>query len=333
MTSHLIFITGATGFIGSATALEALRAGYRLRISVRKEPQVTKLKTVLSEFADKLEFVIIPDITDRDAFSGKLDGVDYILHMASPLPHGIEKDTYFGPAIQGTTTILNEATKVPSIKKAVVTSSIAALLPLTGPPQGGVINENNDWDLSVDENGDFTGPNDAVTAFRLYHASKLLANNATWEFRERRKPPFAIVTLHPSFVYGHNLVQTTASEIKGSTNEMFWNALMTASPATLPNYVNIGDVAKAHIRALDPGVPDGSKYLLAGPSASWKDVSDTLKKYYPNEPFKLSAEAQGKSWPTDTSKAEKELGIEWRSVQQTVRELVDQNLRLRGSQL
>jgi uncharacterized protein YbjT (DUF2867 family) len=37
------FITGATGFIGSATAVEALKAGYRLRIGIRKK-------------SDKLEF-------------------------------------------------------------------------------------------------------------------------------------------------------------------------------------------------------------------------------------------------------------------------------------
>jgi nucleoside-diphosphate-sugar epimerase len=37
MSSGLIFITGATGFIGVTTADAALKAGYRLRISVRKK--------------------------------------------------------------------------------------------------------------------------------------------------------------------------------------------------------------------------------------------------------------------------------------------------------
>lgn len=44
MPSSLIFITGATGFIGSAVAFEALNAGYRLRISVRRESQIPELK-------------------------------------------------------------------------------------------------------------------------------------------------------------------------------------------------------------------------------------------------------------------------------------------------
>jgi nucleoside-diphosphate-sugar epimerase len=139
MPSGLIFITGATGFIGSAVALEALNAGYSLRISIRKESQIPKLKKVLSQFEDKIEFVVVPDITQESSFAGKLDGVDYVLHLASPLPHGTNKETYFGPALKGTTAILKEAAKVSTIKRVVITSSIAALIPVTGIPEGGVV--------------------------------------------------------------------------------------------------------------------------------------------------------------------------------------------------
>lgn len=137
MTGELIFITGATGFIGSATAVTALRAGYRLRICLRKQSK--KIEDLFSEYNRQVEYVIVPDITDESAFSGKLDGVDYVLHLASPLPHGTNKDTYFAPAVNGTTSILKEAARVPSIKKVVVTSSIAALIPVTGVPVGGFI--------------------------------------------------------------------------------------------------------------------------------------------------------------------------------------------------
>lgn len=137
MAGELIFITGATGFIGSATALAALKAGYRLRICLRKPSQ--DLEALFSEYKEQIEYVTVADLTDESAFSGKLDGADYVLHLASPLPHGTNKDTYFGPAVKGTTAILHEATKVPSIKKVVVTASMASLIPLAGVPVGGVI--------------------------------------------------------------------------------------------------------------------------------------------------------------------------------------------------
>jgi nucleoside-diphosphate-sugar epimerase len=137
MSKGLIFITGATGFIGSTTAVAALKAGYRLRICVRKPSQ--QLENLLSEYSDQIEFVIVPDLTDEAAFEGKLDGVDYVLHLASPLPHGTNKETYFGPAVKGTTAVLKAAAKVPSINKVVITSSAAAFIPLNGIPEGGVI--------------------------------------------------------------------------------------------------------------------------------------------------------------------------------------------------
>lgn len=137
MSKGLIFITGASGFIGSATAVEALKAGYRLRVCLRKPSD--HLQTLLSQYSKQIEYVIIPDLTDEAAFSGKLDGVEFVLHLASPLPHGTDKETYFTPAVKGTTALLKAAAKVPSIKKIVITSSSAALVPLTGLPDGGVI--------------------------------------------------------------------------------------------------------------------------------------------------------------------------------------------------
>jgi nucleoside-diphosphate-sugar epimerase len=137
MSKGLIFITGATGFIGSATALEALKAGYQLRICLRKPSE--RLQSVLSEYKDQVEFVTVPDLTSDTAFDDKLNGVDYVLHLASPLVHGSNKETYFTPAVKATTLLLKAAAKVPSIKKVVVTSSIAAFIPMTGVPAGGVI--------------------------------------------------------------------------------------------------------------------------------------------------------------------------------------------------
>ena len=131
--SGLIFITGATGFIGSTTAKKALEKGYKLRISVRKEAQIEKLKSIQG-YPDQLDFAIISDLADPKTFAGKLDNVDYVLHMASPLAgNSTDKAECFGPFVDGTTAILTEAMKVASIKKVVITSSVAAFMALDGP--------------------------------------------------------------------------------------------------------------------------------------------------------------------------------------------------------
>jgi uncharacterized protein YbjT (DUF2867 family) len=88
MAGQLVFITGATGFVGFAVLLEALKANYRVRISVRRASQVEELKShhLIAPFASKLEAVVVPDITAEGAFDAALEGVTYIEHVASPLP-------------------------------------------------------------------------------------------------------------------------------------------------------------------------------------------------------------------------------------------------------
>ncbi|KOS39372.1 hypothetical protein ACN38_g9804 [Penicillium nordicum] len=325
MSAPLIFITGATGFIGSATAVEALKAGYRLRIGIRKKSD--KLESILSDYGEQLEFVTIPDLTEEAAFRGKLDGVDYILHLASPLAHGTDKESFFGPAVKGTLAVLKEAAKVPSIKKVVVTSSIASLIPLAGLPSGGVVKEDNDWDLTVDPTADFVDPHHLVAApMTLYRASKLLANNATWNFWKTEKPQYSLVTLHPSFVFGHNLVQSCAEEVQTGSNGVVWGSVMGGVPITGTTGVHIQDVAQAHIKALDPKIKDGSKYLISGPPTTWKEVARIVHTAYPNVGAKITEQAEGGSLPVDTTKAENELEIHWQPWEEIVRSVMDQQL-------
>ncbi|GIC92803.1 uncharacterized protein Aud_009276 [Aspergillus udagawae] len=325
MAGELIFITGATGFVGSATALAALKAGYRLRVCVRKASE--KLQALLSEYSEQVEYVTVPDLTEETAFQGKLNGVDYILHLASAVPRGTDKKDYFIPAVKGTTVLLKEAAGVTSIKKVVVTSSRAALIPLTGIPAGGIVKEDNDWDLSVDENASFEVPNDpAATAFRLYHASKLLSNNAAWSFWRDEKPHYSLVSLHPAFVLGHNLVQSSSDEI--GSNSVLWKPIMTGNFGRSVAGVHIQDVAEAHIKVLNPDIPDGSKYLLAGKPITWKEVAQIVHRDYPNVGTKISMDAEGGTVPYDNTKAEQELGMKWRSWEQMIHEVMDQQLGL-----
>ena len=132
MAQELVLITGATGFIGSQTALSALKAGYRVRLSVRKPDQIEKLKKLFSEFVGSLDFAVVSDFTAPDAFKSAVEGVDYIFHLASPMVgQGSDfQNDYVAPAVKGTESILFSAKEQPSIKRVIVMSSILGLLPL-----------------------------------------------------------------------------------------------------------------------------------------------------------------------------------------------------------
>jgi nucleoside-diphosphate-sugar epimerase len=355
MSSGLVFITGATGFIRAATALSALKAGYRVRLSVRKESQIQKLKSVFSEYAQALEFAVIPDITTSEAFAGKLDGVDYIFHLASPTPQGTDGAKMFPGAVKGTTSILKAAAKVPSVERVVVTSSIAALVPLEGIPEGGVIKgttpnretsvqpnfntfffklEDNNWDLPVDESADWTGNNDLDAAFKLYCASKIQSNKAIWTFMESENPHFSLVAVYPTFVYGHNILQTELPELEGTTNGLLFGNIMTGNVWGFKNCIHVKDVADAMLRCLAPDVKDNSRFVISGAEPSWEETIAILQKHYPNAGWRLKADSPPLGrWPLDATKAEKELGMKWRSYEEMVREVMDQQLGImsRGS--
>jgi uncharacterized protein YbjT (DUF2867 family) len=80
-------ITGVSGFIGFKTLILALEAGYYVRAVVRKASQIPKLSnhTRIQSYVKNLEFVVIPDLAQTEAFDPALEGVIGILHLASPL--------------------------------------------------------------------------------------------------------------------------------------------------------------------------------------------------------------------------------------------------------
>ena len=135
MSKSLIFITGSTGFIGTEVVHQALEAGYRVRLSLRKTEQEALVKQRFPNHASDIEAVIIPDITEREPFRSALKDVDYVLHIASPLPgQGMDLDRDFiKPALGGTEAILYAALKFPKIKTVVVTSSCIAIMPVETP--------------------------------------------------------------------------------------------------------------------------------------------------------------------------------------------------------
>jgi nucleoside-diphosphate-sugar epimerase len=138
MSQSLVFITGATGFIGSHVVIQILEAGYKVRLSVRKETQIEGLKKLFSKHINKVDFVVIPDLSVSGAFDNALQGVEYVLHIASPMPgKGNDfKKEYLYPAVHGTTSVLDAAKGFSAIKRVVIVSSLLALVPLEAMATG-----------------------------------------------------------------------------------------------------------------------------------------------------------------------------------------------------
>jgi nucleoside-diphosphate-sugar epimerase len=161
-----------------------------------------------------------------------------------------------------------------------------------------------------------------------YHVSKILAHRATLEWVRTNKPSFGLVTLHPSFVFGRNITQTSAEGLDG-TNAMLWGCLHSPKPFIPLSAVDVRDVASAHLKALEVETGAGNEVeefiLSAGPKENWtwEQVAEFVRSKYPALGVKLEGPFEEPP-KVDTQKAETVLGIRWKRMEDTVGSFLDQ---------
>lgn len=110
-----------------------------MRGSVRSQTKVDQIRRKYPNAGDDLELVVVNDMQVDGAFDGLLDGpqlsyqlvivdVQGICHIASPFhfkPQDNERDLLL-PAIKGTS-VLKSALKAPTLKRVVITSTMATI--------------------------------------------------------------------------------------------------------------------------------------------------------------------------------------------------------------
>src|SRR5215813_9600814 len=115
----LLLVTGASGFVGSAIAIAARKAGYRVRALVRPSSPRTNIQLE--------DDVVIGDICDRASLSQALRGVRYLAHAAADYrlwaPPG---DDIVRTNLEGTRFVMEEGLRA-GVERIVYTSSVATL--------------------------------------------------------------------------------------------------------------------------------------------------------------------------------------------------------------
>lgn len=332
--SNLILVTGASGFIGSHVVVQLLEAGYRVRGTARGP----KLDLLRSVFADhNFEVASVDDIATSD-FTAALQGVDAVIHLASPLAGRESAEAGLNSAIEGTLNVLRQAIKA-GVSKVVLTSSWATTLdPNLFATFAGVTFTEKDWGKTSKE--ELLNPE--LNALSVYCGTKILAEGAAWEFA-RAHPELDLATVNPPFVYGPPVpgVVSGSGLMSLGTNALLYQLVAgeagRALPMQLPPfYCNVQDVARAHVLALRLSkIPSGSdveekRFIIAGPGAilnveavktlladrpALKDRLPTLENA-PPLPGPLST--------IDTTRARDVLGLkEYKGANETLLETVD----------
>lgn len=264
-TKPLVLVTGATGYIAGHCIRELMEHGYRVRGTVRSLADASKtehLRRMASALGGSLELVEA-NLTSDAGWREAVAGCTYVQHVASPFPPEVPKDEneLIRPAVDGALRVLKASAASDSVKRVVMTSSVAAVA--MGHDDGGQrVRTEADW-----SNPDKCDP---------YPKSKTLAERAAWDYVKSLPPDrkLELAVINPGFVLGPLL-----NADQGTSGELIRKLMVRDMPAC-PEIgfapVDVRDVATAHRLAMERPEAAGNRYICAGDHIWVQDMAKIL---------------------------------------------------------
>lgn len=246
-----ILITGATGFIGSFIAEEAVKRGMETWVAVRKSSSLKYLDTT------KVHTIEL-DLGNEEQLHSKIDGMDfdYVVHAAG-LTKSLKREAFFKVNTEGTRNLARVvASQQKKVKKFVFLSSLS----IYGP-----IHEEQPYkDICL---ADTPKPNTA------YGESKLLAEKALAEIEG-----LDYVILRPTGVYGPR-EKDYMMMVDSIRNHVDFAVGYKPQDIT---FIYVRDLVQAVYLAIEKGERGDAFFLSDGQVYSSRTFSDLIQKYLGN---------------------------------------------------
>lgn len=270
-----VLVTGGTGYVAGWCILELLERGYNVRTTVRSEANETQVRASLPEDLDmsnRLSFSVA-DLTKDNGWDDTMQGIDYVLHVASPL--GVSNahhnpDELIGTAVNGTLRVLKAATNA-GVERVVMTSAANASSPTSYTDTG--VSDETLW----------TDPN--APGLIPYRRSKTLAEKAAWDFINQSKSHTTLTTILPGAVFGPILSTKTLNSVQ------IIGQLLGGKIPGIPNIgfeiVDVRDLANIHIKALMSDAAAGQRFLATGEFMWMTDIARTLREQLGAQAYKV----------------------------------------------
>jgi nucleoside-diphosphate-sugar epimerase len=265
--SHVL-VTGGSGFIAGHIILQLLEQGHTVRSTIRSLRKEQTVRSVLREAGamrgEALSFVEA-DLTADLGWAEAAVGIDYVLHVASPVHTGKvrHEDDVIAPARDGAVRVLRAARDA-GVRRTVLTSAFHAV----GFGQGDIGREytEDDWTPLHGRGVD------------AYGRSKVLAERAAWDFISREGRGMELTAILPVAVMG----PVMGTEISGA-NHIVQRSLAGQMPGYPNMYVpvvDVRDVAAAHVAAMTAAAAAGERILLGTgePATSMHEIGAILRK-------------------------------------------------------
>jgi dihydroflavonol-4-reductase len=312
------FVTGGTGFMGSAVVRALLDDGQEVKALAREGSDQRNLKGLDLE-------VVRGDITDRESIRSAMKGCDTVYHLAAQVDFWLPPDQlhrFYEVNVEGTKNVMSAALDQ-GVSRVVYTSTISTIGANGKDRPTTEENSFNLWNMCMD-----------------YERSKYSAEFETWRFAARGLPVVAVLPAAP----------LGARDIKPNPiGQLILDYLSGKVPAYMVgggNFIDADDLGLGHVLAGRVGKP-GERYILGSENLATvdffkmlEDVSgvrapslrlpysaalaaahllESISNRVTKKPPLLTVpliQFSSKYYFADTSKAKKELGFQPRSTVQ-----------------
>lgn len=251
------FVTGSTGLLGNNLVHLLLDQGYEVKALARSAEKAQRL------LGDTGAEIVIGDMENVADFADQLEGCDVLFHTAAYFRE------YYQPGVDhwaklhrinvAATIELLEAAEARGVKKVIYTSSSAVVAQKSNRSNQG---------KPLDESAPYTTFGDR----NLYVRSKVEAEKAIFEFLETHTLP--VILILPGWIFGPRDAAPTGS---GRLIIDFIGQKLPVMFRGANHAVDARDVAQAMINAVEQG-QSGERYLVVGRHTRLVDIMNTLEK-------------------------------------------------------
>lgn len=327
-----VMVTGATGYVAGWLVKLLLDNGFTVHAPIRNPNDKNK-----TQYLDKLAAsapgtlrYFEADLLREGSYDKAMQGCELVFHTASPFALKVKdaQRDLIDPAIEGTRNILNSVNKTASVKRVLLTSSVAAMY-----------GDNKDLQQLPDHTITEEAWNTTSSVgHQPYSYSKTMAEKEAWKMQNQQQR-WDLVVINPSLVMGPGISPEITSESFNIIKQLGDGTMKMGAPDYEIGLVDVRDVAQAHFAAGFTPTAEG-RYIISGHNSGILEISKMLHDAFGDAyPFptrkipkfllwligplagfsrKMINYNMGYPFRADNSKSIEELGMSYRPAQVSV---------------
>lgn len=249
----MIFITGATGFLGAYITHYLVESGASVRALKRADSSLDLCTT----FRDKVEW-IDGDLNDIDALMAGMKDAEKVYHIAGLVSFDpSDRQAVYKVNYKGTQNVVNAALES-NVRKILYASSIAAI---GRSSKTDVVTEDTEWSSSSKWNS-------------AYGDSKRKGEMEVWRGAAEGLEAIAV---NPSIILGSGFWKGSLAFTRTVDKGLKYY------PGGRTGYVDVRDVAQICIKLMDSAL-SGERYILSAEDVYFKDFLTALAQHQKVKP-------------------------------------------------